>query len=124
MLEGELPPRQRPKIVDDELRPTRLKLKEAAEELEKYVHFEGAIKGDLSKIAKDIDDLARQFDEIEAQIAKHKKDIEKEKTQSQQDTELPPDAKNAKIQRIKELEEQFQRLLAEKASYLRHAKCT
>ncbi|OHT09393.1 hypothetical protein TRFO_21716 [Tritrichomonas foetus] len=111
------------KIVNDDKKEQRLELRKKASILQKYVHFEASMKPHLIKLTKDIDELVKQCDEIETSIASLQKSIEKEKQQqnNNETTDEDRSAREAKIQEIKALEQDLQRLLREKAKYLSRA---
>lgn len=120
MESAEVPQRVKPKIVNDQFKEIRQELRQRAHELQKYVHFEATAKPHLDKLAKDIDALVKKCDEHEADIRELEEATkkEKEKRKSVGQSSLTDDERMAKIQKITELEEKYQRLLEEKAFYL------
>lgn len=114
------PVRKLPKIVEDDKKEIRMELKKKASKLQKYVHFEAAIRPHIIKLTKDIDDLVSQLDDIDANVKLMQKNIEKEQEiqKNSNSTEENKNARESKIQEILGLEDDIKRLLMEKEKYL------
>ena len=111
---------EKPKIVADEFKEIRQELRKKSAELQQYVHFEATAKPHLEKLAKDIDELVKKCDDHEAKISEMEAAIQSERKRRKEvgSSSLTEEARTEKINKIRELEEKYQRLLEQKAFYL------
>ena len=115
-------PGRKTKPVNDEFREARQELKLKAQTLQKYVHFEASMKPHLEKLHKEVRELAKKCDEHEADINKMEKAIKREKQRKRAVGERMDDAdREEKVERIRELQEEYEKLIAKKAKYLQDA---
>ena len=120
-MDLQLPPREAPKIVNDKNKELRKELVKKAALLQKYVHFEAAMKPHIQKIENQINELVRACDIHEAHISDYDNKIKAEQLLSDKNSrpDMTDEDYNSKVQRISELEQKLQELLQKKADYLK-----
>lgn len=118
----ETPGRSKAKPVNDEFKDARQELKLKAQTLQKYVHFEASMRPHLEKLHREVRELAKKCDEHEADITKMERAIKKEKERRRVVGErMDDEEREEKVAKIRKLQEQYEKLIAKKAQYLKDA---
>jgi hypothetical protein len=102
--------------VNDELAARRASLKSKARLLQKYVHFESAVRPHMAKQAQDLADLRATELNQEREVTEMQQEIQRIKEGAP-----PPinrEERDANLERIRQLEVTLQGLLKDKAGYL------
>lgn len=108
--------------MNDEFKDARQELKLKAQTLQKYVHFEASMRPHLEKLHREVRELAKKCDEHEADITKMERAIKKEKERRRVVGErMDDEEREEKVAKIRKLQEQYEKLIAKKAQYLKDA---
>jgi vacuolar-type H+-ATPase subunit I/STV1 len=93
----------------------RQALSNRASELQQFIPFQASVQPHVEHLNKEVQALKAQATQHEKKIEEMEKALE---TPQPVDTQTTDEEREAKIAQIRELEEQYEKLLAEKAKYL------